>query len=165
MKRWYVVHTQPNGELRAVLNLQRQGFDTYLPRCLKERRHARKIERVARPLFPRYLFVRLDLETDRWRSVYGTFGVSDFVSNGSGPVPVPEDIIEDIRAHEDGSGVVVLDLPAFKPGQKVEIAEGPMTMQTGVFQHMTENQRVVLLLNLLGRQVRVTMPRGAVAAA
>lgn len=165
MKRWYVVYTQPNGELRAVLNLKRQGFGAYVPHCLKERRHARRTERVARPLFPRYVFVHLDLETDRWRSVYGTFGVSDFIGNGSGPVPVPEEIIEEIRAHEDNSGLVVLDLPAFRRGQKVEIVEGPMTTQTGLFQHMTDNQRVVLLLELLGRFVRVTMPRAAVTAA
>ncbi len=165
MKRWYVVHTQQNGELRAALNLERQGFEPYLPRQIRQRRHARRTEQIARPLFPRYIFVHLDLDQDRWRSVYGTFGVSHLISNGNEPVPVPEGIVEDLQAHENSAGFVELDLPAFKIGQKVEVVEGPMTMHTGLFQHMTDNQRVVLLLELLGRPVRVTMPRAAVIAA
>jgi len=64
-RRWYVVHTQPNGEGRADLNLCRQGFATYLPRYARRRRHARRQEVVKRPLFPRYLFVGLDLARDR----------------------------------------------------------------------------------------------------
>ena len=59
MRRWYVVHTQPQGESRAKANLERQGYEVYLPRCRKWRRHARRAEIVAAPLFPRYLFVRL----------------------------------------------------------------------------------------------------------
>ena len=66
-KRWYVVHTQPNGEGRANLNLRRQGFATYLPRYARRRRHARRQETVQRPLFPRYLFVGLDLARDEAR--------------------------------------------------------------------------------------------------
>lgn len=165
MKHWYVVHTQQNGELRAALNLERQGFEAYMPRHMKQRRHARRTEQVARALFPRYIFVHLDLDRDRWRSVYGTFGVSHLISNGNEPVPVPEGIVENIRAHENSAGFVELDLPAFRAGQVVEVVEGPMTAHRGLFQHMTDNQRVVLLLDLLGRPVRVTMPRAAVIAA
>ena len=81
-RRWYVVHTQPNGEGRADLNLRRQGFATYLPRYARRRRHARRQEVVQRPLFPRYLFVTLDLARDRWRAVHSTFGVNRLVLAG-----------------------------------------------------------------------------------
>jgi transcriptional antiterminator RfaH len=60
---WYVVQTQINAEAKAARNLLRQGFAIYLPRYLKRRSHARKIEKVPAPLFPRYLFVQIDLET------------------------------------------------------------------------------------------------------
>ena len=67
--RWYVVQTQVNGELKAAQNLMRQGFEVYLPCYLKRRRHARKIDLVSKPLFPRYLFVAIDVATQRaWRS-------------------------------------------------------------------------------------------------
>jgi len=67
--RWYVVQTQVNSETKAALNLRRQGFEIYLPRHLKRRRHARKVEIAAKPLFPRYLFVTIDRTAQRWRSI------------------------------------------------------------------------------------------------
>ena len=69
MRLWYVVHTQPQGEARAKANLERQGYEVYLPRCRKWRRHARRADIVAAPLFPRYLFLRLDISCERWRPV------------------------------------------------------------------------------------------------
>ena len=59
--RWFVAHTHPHAEGKASAHLARQGFETYLPRYLKRRRHARKIETVAAPFFPRYVFVFVDL--------------------------------------------------------------------------------------------------------
>ena len=56
--RWYLVHTRPNSERKAELNLQAQGFATFLPQIEKTIRHARRLKTVRRPLFPRYLFVR-----------------------------------------------------------------------------------------------------------
>ncbi|MGD9769432.1 MAG: transcription termination/antitermination NusG family protein, partial [Pseudolabrys sp.] len=58
-RRWYAVQSQPNAENKAVAHLARQGFETYLPRYLKRRRHARRVETVAAPLFPRYLLVAI----------------------------------------------------------------------------------------------------------
>jgi transcriptional antiterminator RfaH len=165
MKNWYVVQTQPNSESRAQLNLARQGFEAYLPRYLKQRRHARKVEHVVRPLFPNYLFVLLDTERERWRSVNGTFGVSRLVSHGDVPLPVPEGVVEAIRMREDDRGLVATLSPVFRPGQKVEILEGPMAMCTGLFLHASDSDRVVLLLDMLGQQVRVKIRCTGVAAA
>ncbi len=72
----YVVQTQPHCENKAMIHLARQGFGAYLPRYLKRRRHARRIEIVPAPLFPRYLFVEIDIGAQRWRSIYSTVGVS-----------------------------------------------------------------------------------------
>ena len=109
--RWYVVHTQPNREARADLNLRRQGFSTYLPRYVRRRRHARRHEMVARPLFPRYLFVALDPARDRWRAIHSTFGVNHLVLAGEEPLPVPDGVVDEIRARENGDGFVKLGLP------------------------------------------------------
>ena len=74
MERWYVVHTAPNGEARATAHLRRQGFETFMPRFAKLRRHARRTEKILAPLFPRYLFIQMNLSVDRWRAVNGTVG-------------------------------------------------------------------------------------------
>ena len=73
---WYVVQTHPHAEAKAASHLERQGYSIYLPRYLKRRRHARRIEIVAAPLFPRYLFVAIDPLTQRWRSIQSTIGVA-----------------------------------------------------------------------------------------
>src|SRR5204862_6442445 len=92
--RWYVVQTQVNGEAKAAQNLLRQGYDIYLPRYLKRRRHARKTDFTAKPLFPRYMFVAIDIATQRWRSIQSTFGVSRLVSNGVDPAMVPAGVVD-----------------------------------------------------------------------
>src|SRR6516164_6180997 len=106
---WYVVQTQVNAELKAARHLLRQGFEIYLPRYLKRRSHARKIERVPAPLFPRYLFVQIDMAAQRWRSIQSTFGVSHLVLQGADPARVASGVIHSLKAREDTAGYVKLD--------------------------------------------------------
>ena len=70
--RWYVLQTHVHMEAKASAHLMRQGFGVYLPRYLKRRRHARRVDTVAAPLFPRYLFVAVERDSQRWRSIHST---------------------------------------------------------------------------------------------
>jgi transcriptional antiterminator RfaH len=163
--RWYVVHTQPQCERRAELNLRRQGFATYLPRYLRSRRHARKTETVARPLFPRYLFVALDMAKDRWRAIHSTFGVSQLVLAGDEPAPVPDGIVEEIQAREREDGFVALGLAAgLGPGSEVRLVDSVFANYQGVIERIADDRRVAVLLELLGREVRVFVPAASVRA-
>lgn len=164
-KAWYVVHTQLNGEARAELNLRRQGFRTYLPRYLRSRRHSRRTEIVPRPLFPRYLFVALDLACDRWRSIPSTSGVSQLLLAGERPAPVPEGVIEHIRSREDSDGHVALGLPSgVGPGSHVRLIDGIFADAKGVLERIADDRRIAVLLDLLGREVRVFVPASSVSA-
>ena len=112
---WFVAHTQPNAEAKAVANLNRQGFEAYFPRYLKRRRHARKVDTVAAPLFPRYVFVAVDISAQRWRSIYSTVGVARLVCNGDEPAAVPDAVVAVLRERED-NGFIKLDFrPNFRP--------------------------------------------------
>ncbi len=165
MNAWYVVHTHPHAEQTALLNLARQGFSAYLPRYLKRRRHARRIEAVARPLFPRYLFVNLDLGKMRWRSIMSTIGVRHLISDGDKPVALPDGIVDEIKAREGEDGMVEMRPEApFEAGQMVQITAGPMCDAIGMFEGLSDKDRVTVLLDLLGRQLRVKLPATAVAA-
>src|SRR5712671_5217544 len=94
-ERWFLVLAQPKGERKAQWHLKAQGFATYLPQIRKTVRHARQLRTVQAPLFPRYLFVILDLDRDRWLSVRSTVGVSHLITREAGrPVPVPAGIVE-----------------------------------------------------------------------
>ena len=157
MKRWYVVHCHPNGEQKASFHLNRQGFDAYLPLQQKTRRHARRVEQVTRPLFPRYMFVRLDLETSSWRPIQSTVGVSLLICRGELPAAVPTGIVEEIQARENEKGVVVPNLN-FREGEKIQVINGPLLDQIGLFKTVDSNQRIVILLNLLGREIKARLP-------
>jgi transcriptional antiterminator RfaH len=164
--RWFVAHTQPHAELKATAHLTRQGFEIYLPRYLKRRRHARRIETVAAPLFPRYLFVAVDMTTQRWRSIYSTVGVARLVCNGDEPTAVPDGIVEALKCREDTSGFIKLDYrPQFRPGDKVRVLDGAFSSCLGLFEGMAERDRITILLDLLGRKVRVVLDADLVAAA
>ena len=163
--RWYVVQTQINGEVKAARNLLRQGYEVYLPRYIKRRRHARKVDFVAKPLFPRYLFVAIDMATQRWRSIQSTFGVSHLVTNGDEPAVVPEGVVRALRLREDAKGFVTLDVAAFAPGDKVRVLSGAFMDNAGLFNGMADHDRVSILLEMLGRQVRVVLDADLVAAA
>lgn len=166
MTRWYVVHTQPHCELKANLHLGRQGFATYLPRYLRQRRHARRAEIVPRPLFPNYLFVAFDIARDRWRSIHSTVGVNRLVMAGEEPVPVPDDVVEEIRRREDAQGYVVLGLPAgAKIGSPVRLIDGIFADARGILERIVDNRRVAILLQLLGREVRVSVPSATIRIA
>ena len=164
--RWYVVQTQPHSEPKAVWHLGRQGFTTYLPRYEKRRRHARRIETVAAPLFPRYLFVAIDLSAQRWRSIQSTIGVSRLVCNGEEPAALADGVIDGLRRREDARGFVGLESrPRFAIGEQVRIVDGLFAHSLGLFDGVTDGERVAVLLDLLGRKVRVVFDDLSVAAA
>jgi transcriptional antiterminator RfaH len=157
-ERWYAVHTLPFAEKRAQAQLETQGFPTFLPKRRKTIRHARKLSTVKAPFFPRYLFVVLDLSRDRWRSVNGTFGVSRLVMGGDLPCPAPPGIVETMLAAADAEGLVDLR-PDLKIGAPVRLAAGPFAEQLAVLERLDDSGRVRVLLNMLGRQVPVSLDR------
>ncbi len=164
--RWYVAHTQPNAEMRAILNLERQGFATYLPRYLKQRRHARRVDIVPAPVFPRYLFVSIDLACQRWLSIRSTVGVSRLVTQGDRPLPVPDGIVDSLIGRHDETGHVrLLAPPGLQAGDQVRVLAGAFEETLGLLEQITDEQRVIILLDLLGRKVRVTLDSGLIAAA
>lgn len=162
MTGWYVVYTQARGELKAVDHLQRQSYAVYLPRCRRWRSHARSRELVLRPLFPRYLFVALDLGTMPWRPILSTIGVAGLVRHGDEPVPVPPGLVEALRQAERDRA---FDQPSpadrWKLGDPVRITSGPFAEMIGRFQGLADEERVYVLLDLLGRPVKTCLTAGA----
>lgn len=164
--RWYVVQTQPHAERKAAAHLDRQGFQSYLPQYLKSRRHARRIEKVTSPLFPRYLFVAVDIAAQRWRAIQSTIGVARLVCNGNMPAPVPEGVVSALKQRHDERGFIRLEKrPLLKPGDSVRVVDGVFASCLGLFEGMTDGERVAILLDLLGRKVRVVLDSGYIAAA
>jgi len=163
--RWYVVQTQPHAEERASEHLRRQGFTTYLPKLLKRRRHARKTEIVSRPLFPRYMFVLIDSSHQGWHAIRSTFGVSNLIGGKNGPLPVRAGIVESLRAQEGADGHFRAPASKFTAGAAIRVVDGIFAASIGLFESMSDNDRVSVLLDLMGRRVRVVLEADSVAAA
>lgn len=152
--RWYVVHTQPHAEGRAECRLQAQGFVTCAPKIWRTVRHARQTKLSAAPLFPRYIFVELDLGRHQWRSINGTSGVSCLVSSQDRPLPLPAGLVEEIMASQL-SGVSPAREPELKLNDPVRLNTGPFADLVGRIQRIDAKGRVQILLELMGRTVSV----------
>jgi transcriptional antiterminator RfaH len=162
-ERWFLAHTLPKSERKAKLHLGAQGFRTYLPQIQKTIRHARQLRTIQAPLFPRYLFVILDLERDRWLSVRSTVGVSRLFTQDGRPVPVPVGIVESLMEQSTGN-LTRLDTGLVK-GQHVRILSGPFADFVGTLERLDEAGRVQVLLAMMGTAVPVTLHRSALSPA
>ena len=163
-EKWFLAHTLPKSERKSEWHLAAQGFKTYLPQFRKTIRHARQLRTVQAPLFPRYLFVILDLGRDRWLSVRSTVGVSRLFTTKDGrPVPVPVGIVESLIEHSDGT-MTRLDAGLVK-GQQVRILCGPFVDFIGTLERLDEAGRVQVLLQLMGTAVPVSLHRSALMPA
>jgi len=155
---WVVVNTLVNKEAQAIGNLRRQGFRIYCPMFRKQRRHARRVEVVSRPLFPGYLFLDLDLERDRWRAIQSTLGVRSLITFGSKLGTLPKSFVESLRARErDG----FVDLPeteaAYCAGEQVRIKAGGLENIVATVLSVDARDRLVVLLQFMDRTVRARL--------
>src|SRR5215469_2080199 len=163
-ERWFLVHTLPKNERKAAWHLAAQGFRSFLPQFEKTVRHARQLKTVRAPLFPRYLFIVLDLERDLWLSVRSTVGVSSLFSSRDGrPVPVPMGIVESLIERSEDN-LTRLDCELIK-GQQVRVLTGPFVDFLGTLDRLNAAGRVRVLLQLMGTAVPVTLHRSALAPA
>ena len=152
--RWFAVHTLLRRELIAANQLQLQGYETLLPMHWKTVRHARRFRTVRAPFFPRYLFVRMNLAQDRWRSVNGTVGVSRLVMARDLPVPVPHGVVEALMVMTDAGGVLSFS-SLMQPGQRVRILVCPFADRLGELICADARDKARILLDIMGAPVTV----------
>ncbi len=114
------------------------------------------------PLFPRYLFVEFDIETDRWRAIQSTIGVSQLICHGIKPTRVPAEIIAAIRNREVEPGLIELKPPALEPGQKLRVTEGPFEGYQALFESTSADQRITVLLAYMNQHLKVKTSRESV---
>ena len=160
MLRWFVVLTKPAGEQVAQANLERQGFRVYCPRLLRPLlQRGRWVDRIV-PLFPRYLFVQLDVACQSLAPVRSTLGVVSLVRFGSEPKVVPNGIVDGLlRRADPESGLHRLSCDRrLERGARVNVIAGAFAGLDGIFEREAGEERAVVLLQLLGQQTPVGIP-------
>jgi transcriptional antiterminator RfaH len=156
--RWHVAQTLPRAEARAASELDAQGYNVFLPQYLKKRSHARKITWAPAPLFPGYLFVACRDATQSWRPINGTIGVTRLIMGEDGPASIDERIVQALKDRRDEKGHIALSQrSSFAKGESVRITEGALAATLGLFNDIADRDRVSVLVELLGRKVRVLL--------
>ena len=117
---------------------------------------------VIEPIFPRYLFIRLNDETDNWGPIRSTKGVVNLVRFGGYPARVPENLVTALRDREDQTGAQMLPEPELEDGDRVRIVEGLLAGYEAIFQARTGKERVRLLLDVAGQCAQVEMQVGQI---
>lgn len=151
---WYLVHTKPRQEKCALENLQRQGFQCYLPTLPSEKLCQGVLTVANEPLFPRYLFIRLGHgdSASSWAPIRSTKGVSRLVSFGAEPAKVADSLIEALCTQE--ASVQTEPRRLFRPGERVRLTKAPFTGIEGICQMADGERRIMVLIELLSKQVR-----------
>jgi transcription elongation factor/antiterminator RfaH len=151
-ERWYAVYAQPHGETIAQLRLRAQNFRTFLPLHSKTVHHARKCRTFLAPLFPRYLFVALDLKRDRWRAINSTCGVTSLIMHEGLPAPVRSGAVETLFESSTSEGEVCF-CSKMVPGSRVRLVAGPFAGQLGILRDMSASGRVRVLIEMMGAHI------------
>ncbi|MDI6003920.1 transcription/translation regulatory transformer protein RfaH [Cobetia marina] len=154
---WYLIQCKGGESFRAAENLTNQGFHVFHPLLEVERKRGSKLRWVEEPLFPYYLFIRLDQVDDNWRPIRSTRGVLKLVSFGTTPTPVPTSLVEALIANGEQRQEQPAENLYFRAGEQVEIIDGPLSSLSGVFESAKGDERVVVLLNLINQQQRVEL--------
>lgn len=151
-KRWYLVQCKPRQAPRALEHLERQGYECLLPLQQVMRLHKGKLQQLSEPLFPGYLFIHLDKMEDNWLPIRSTRGVNQIVSFGDYPTPVPNAVIGQLANRETPM------LAVFSEGDRVQIDDPNLQQLEAIFLSKDGNDRVLLLLNILQRELTISLP-------
>jgi len=149
-KSWYLITSKPHKDAYAEEQLSNQGYEVYRPLAKRLRTRGRKKVELIESLFPRYLFIKMHTGIDDWGPIRSTRGVQGVVKFGTRPAKVDNYIINELREKEEQHGQKIIDLDRFNAGQVVEINGGPFDGLNGIFDCYDGEQRVIILLEMLG---------------
>ena len=156
MNLWYVIQTKPKKEGETTSYLSTKGLEVFNPLIEAFSPRNGKMEKVTKPLFPNYIFVKFNLDQS-YSLVRWARGVKKVLGFGESPSPVSEEVIEMIRKRTDGNGIV-RKICHFKPNDLIRIKSGPLREFLGIFNcWVADSERVRILLNLIGYQPTIEL--------
>lgn len=156
MTTWICARTHPNAEKIAIRNLVNQDFGYYQPKILERKLIRHRQQLVEQPLFPCYLFIRVDKQ---YRSLRSTHGIASLV-NGI----VQNSVIDNLKNNEQ-NGYIQLPKSRLQIGDKVTINNGLFAGQLALVERMSGSQRQKILLALLANKISVTVDESDCIAA
>ena len=157
MKNWYLLYCKRSEQDRAILNLERQGVESFYPQVAVEKIRRGKRGIVQEPLFPSYLFVCFDPEAITFTTVRSTRGIANFICTGNIPRVVPEDLIEFIKSNQDTLEQRDKLRDIYTEGEAVELVKGAFEGADAIFQEPDGEKRSFLLVSIVTSQIKVSV--------
>jgi transcriptional antiterminator RfaH len=159
-KEWFILQFKPNAHVQAIKNLNRQGFATFLPLLENTSRKSSRFINATRPLFPGYMFIEFDRGKTDWHKINNTYGVSRLVTFNTFLKSIPSSVIDDLMNRCDRSGKL-LPFETLKKGDQVKILNGPFANFIATVEKHETEQRIWILINLMGRKTKLQTPSNA----
>ncbi len=150
---WLLVYTKPKEEQKANDNLNKQGFETFLPQIISA--SVNSDSKPPTPLFPRYIFVKINLLLENWTLIKSSYGVSQIVMFSDKLTPIPTHIIDFMKSRLDEFHVYQESISEVEyiEGDEVTIQGGKFAGIDAIFLSRKSKDRVRLLLQLLSTSV------------
>jgi transcriptional antiterminator RfaH len=152
--QWFILQFKSNSHHQASKNLTRQGFKTFLPLHESTSRKASRFINANRPLFPGYMFIAFDREKSNWHKINNTYGVSRLITFNSVLKPIPTTIIDSLMKRCDSTDKLLPNKRLAK-GDKIKVLKGPFTNFTATVETYESDQRIWILMDLMGRQAKI----------
>jgi transcriptional antiterminator RfaH len=158
---WYLIYTKPKHEKRVAENLTDANLTYLLPTIKKLRVWSDRRKYIDTPLFPSYVFAYLKNMEDYYQGLNAE-GALYFVKFDKKVVRVKETIIDSIRLLVDQGTDIEVNNDYFRPGQQLQIYEGPLTGLTGEVVQVNGKEKILVRVHLLQRNLLATLPVRAV---
>ena len=164
MNDWLIIKTKRSKEFWAKENLVRQNFQVYIPLTYRIKKIFNKIKTIKSPLFEGYIFVKIDLSNSRLLKINNTMGVSSIISFSNKKSMLSEKYIEKLKLLEDNNGIIsILKFKKLIEGKIYKILHGPFKGLNGMFHQALNNKNIILILNILGKDLNLKLPRNYIA--
>ena len=156
-KEWFILQFKPNAHHQAAKNLNRQGFETFLPLHDTTSRKLSRFVNTSRPLFPGYMFIKFDRAKSEWHKINNSYGVSRLITFNSILKPIPTGFIDNLIMRYDLSGKL-RPIQKLKKGNQVKVLKGPFANFIATVEKYEADQRIWILMDLMGRKTKTQTP-------
>jgi transcriptional antiterminator RfaH len=153
-KEWFILQFKANSYRQAIRNLNRQGFETFLPMHENTSQKKCRFTNSTKPLFPSYMFIKFDKTESEWNKINNTYGVIRLVTFNSILKSISTSIVEKLITRCDPSGKLI-PVKNFKKGDHVKISRGPFEDFIASVETYEIDHRIWVLIELMGRKTKI----------
>ena len=157
LKKWFILQFKPNSHYLAAKNLNRQGYETFLPLHDTTSRNVSRFTTTAKPLFPGYMFIKFNRAENTWNKINNTYGVSRLLTFNDTLEPISTTFVDHLMKRYDLSGKL-LPIQKLKKGDQVTVLKGPFANFIATVEKYEADQRIWILMDLMGRKTKIQTP-------